>query len=153
MCSFAFKIKWAEVVVLSSLVSAECPQKSQDFSAVEKIGQVIAEVQLFLNAANRSQTSATDTKELKMARIKTGDKVIPDTATANHGNVRIGDYAPTFIQAGDKVVRDNATLNGGKVHIGDYAPAFRAGAKVIRDNATVNHGKVQLGDYAPAFSR
>ena len=62
-----------------------------------------------------------------MTKIKLGDKVIRDTATANQGNVRLGDEAPVFrpaIRAGDKAVRDIATVNQGKVHLGDDAPVF-----------------------------
>jgi hypothetical protein len=61
---------------------------------------------------------------MMMARIKLGAKVIPDAATVNQSNARIGDFAPTFVHAGDKVVRDIATANPGKVRVGDFAPVF-----------------------------
>ena len=63
-----------------------------------------------------------------MTRIKLGDKVSRDTATANRGKVCLGDCAPVFrpaIRAGDKVIRDAATANQGKVCLGDCAPVFR----------------------------
>lgn len=63
--------------------------------------------------------------ETSMTKIYSGDKVVRDAATENHGKVHLGDYAPAFVRAGDKVVRDAATENQGKVHLGDYAPAFR----------------------------
>jgi hypothetical protein len=63
-----------------------------------------------------------------MTKIHPGDKVIRDIATANQGNVRLGDTAPVFgpikIRAGDKVIRDTSTMNAGKIHLGDTAPVF-----------------------------
>jgi hypothetical protein len=63
-----------------------------------------------------------------MTKIRAGDKVIRDTATANQAKVRLGDTAPVFgpikIRAGDKVIRDAATANQGNVHLGDTAPIF-----------------------------
>jgi hypothetical protein len=67
-------------------------------------------------------------KEISMTKIKVGDKVIRNAATANQGKVCLGDCAPVFrpaIRAGDKVVRDTATANQGKVCLGDCAPIFR----------------------------
>ena len=60
-----------------------------------------------------------------MKKIASGDKVVRDAATANHGTVCIGDCAPVF-RAGDKVTRDAATANRGKVCMGDCAPVFTA---------------------------
>lgn len=63
-----------------------------------------------------------------MTKIHAGDKVAHDTATANQGNVCLGDCAPVFssaIRAGDKVIRDTDTTNQGKVCLGDCAPVFR----------------------------
>ena len=63
-----------------------------------------------------------------MTKIHSGDKVIHNTATANQGNVCLGDTAPVFgpikIRAGDKVIRDTSTINVGKIHLGDTAPVF-----------------------------
>jgi hypothetical protein len=59
-----------------------------------------------------------------MTKIKVGDKVTQETATANPGKVRLGDQAPVFARAGDKVIRDTATVNPGNVHLGDQAPVF-----------------------------
>jgi len=56
------------------------------------------------------------------------------------------------IASGDKVVRDAATVNHGTVCMGDCAPVFRAGDKVARDVATANQGKVCMGDCAPVFT-
>ena len=112
-----------------------------------------------------------------MTKIKLGDKVIRDAATANQGKVHLGDdagFAPPFAPATSDPDRD---ANQGKVHLGDDAPCsirtratrvvrdrIRAshlddapcssdsrGDKVVRDAATVNQGKVHLGDYAPFF--
>jgi hypothetical protein len=66
-------------------------------------------------------------KETSMIKIRLGDKVARDTATADQGKVRLGDFAPVFvrsIQAGDKVIRDTATADQGKVRLGDFAPVF-----------------------------
>ena len=60
-----------------------------------------------------------------MKKIASGDKVVRDAATANHGTVCMGDCAPVF-RAGDKVARDVATANQGKVCMGDCAPVFAA---------------------------
>jgi len=60
-----------------------------------------------------------------MKKIASGDKVVRDAATANHGTVCMGDCAPVF-RAGDKVARDVATANQGKVCMGDCAPVFTA---------------------------
>ena len=62
-----------------------------------------------------------------MTKVKSGDKVIRDTATANQGKVQLGDMAPVFvhpIRVGDKANRDTATANQGKVQLGDMAPVF-----------------------------
>ena len=60
-----------------------------------------------------------------MKKIASGDKVVRDAATANHGTVCMGDCAPVF-RAGDKVARDVATANQCKVCMGDCAPVFAA---------------------------
>ena len=60
-----------------------------------------------------------------MKKIASGDKVVRDAATANHGTVCMGDCAPVF-RAGDKVARDVATANQGKVCLGDCAPVVAA---------------------------
>ena len=72
-----------------------------------------------------------------MTKIKLGDKVIRDTATANQGKVRLGDEAPVFrppFAPATNAIRDTATVNQGKVRLGDEAPVFRpairAGDKV-----------------------
>ena len=67
-------------------------------------------------------------KKSAQLSIRAGDKVIRDTATQDHGKVRLGDQAPVFtraIRAGDKVVRDTATQDHGKVRLGDQAPVFK----------------------------
>lgn len=59
--------------------------------------------------------------------IRSGDKVTRDTATRDHGKVRLGDQAPVFVRpvrAGDKVVRNTDTHDQGKVRLGDQAPVF-----------------------------
>jgi hypothetical protein len=106
-------------------------------------------VLLTLEAQSTKRLMAT---EISMIKINVGDKVVCDAATANHGDVKLGDQAPAFVRAGDKVIRDDATANKGQVRLGDQAPAFfRAGDKVVRDATTANQSKVRLGDQAPAF--
>ena len=62
-----------------------------------------------------------------MTTIHSKDKVIRNTETADQGKVRLGDWAPVFMQPGDKVVRDTASVDQGKVRLGDWAPVFSFG--------------------------